>query len=453
MILRMCAIALALLAAGPIAGYAGDAAPRPISLEEALGIALRENRALRAAGLSARAAEDEAAVARGAMLPRLDTLENFSYSNNPVQVFSSLLAQQEFGASNFAVDKLNHPAFLSNFQSQARLSFPLFAGGRLLASYRAAGFGADAERWQSVRARQQTEFAVIQSYYAALLADRRTTVVQRALAAARAHLSQAQDLFAHGIVVNSDVLRSKVLEGTVEQQRLESDSEAAIARAGLAHVLGQEDQGFAPVEASLAAGAGAEPPALEVLVQSAATARPEIKIADARVRQAREAVTIARAEYLPTVEVAGVYENDSQRLTRAGNSGALMVTGQLNLFSGMATHAKVDAAQAQMSRAQTLAEDVRRGVALEVETARRRLLAAREAMSVAERDAAYADGALKTLEDRYGSGLATNVAVLDAQTSREEADLRAAAARIAVAMNRAALNLAAGAEPQSVMER
>lgn len=178
-----------------------------------------------------------------------------------------------------------------------------------------------------------------------------------------------------------------------------------------------------------------------------------MKIADDRIRQAREALTIARAEYLPAVEIAGVYENDSQRLTRAGNSGALMVTGQVNLFNGLATHSKVDAAQAQLSRAQTLADEVRRSVALEVETARRRLSAARQALSVAERDAKYADSALKTLADRYGSGLSTNVAVLDAQTAREDADLRLAEARIAVALDRAALDLATGTEPQSAVGR
>jgi outer membrane protein TolC len=127
-----------------------------------------------------------------------------------------------------------------------------------------------------------------------------------------------------------------------------------------------------------------------------------------------------------------------------------MVTGQLNIFDGLATRSKVDAAEAQLSRARTLANDARHSVALEVETARRRLIAARQALEVAERDTTYADNALKTLEDRYGSGLATNVGVLDAQTAREDADLRLVAARLGIAVDRAALNLAIGAEPHSV---
>jgi outer membrane protein len=424
--------------------------PRRISLDDAVAIALRGNRTLKAAGFATEAAHAGIGVARGAMIPRLDAGENFSYTDNPVQVFSDLLLQQDFSSGDFALDRLNHPGFFSNFQSQVRVSLPLFAGGRLIAAYRAAGFAADAGRGEEIATRQRVEFAVIESYYAAVLAEQRVAVVDRALAAARAHLAQAKDLFAHGMVVNSDVLRTNVLVDTFEQQRIESDSQLNIAWAALAHTLGDEDERLAPLEKPGAPGAraGVPPDALESLVGRAIADRPEIKVADARVNQARQAVTIARADYLPTIEIAGVYENDSERLARAGNNGALLVTGRVNLFNGLATRAKVDAAQAQLDRAKTLADDLRHAVALEVETAYRNLAAARQSVVVAEGNIAYAGNALKILEDRYGTGLATNVALLDAESTREEADMRVVAARIGVAIDHAALNLAIGVEPR-----
>src|SRR5512143_1459408 len=127
-------LALALLLVALCSGvvHAGDVSAQParISLHEAIAIALRDNRALKAAGYGREAALDEVGAARGALLPRLDALENFSYTDNPVMVFSDLLLQQDFSQSDFALNALNHPGFLSNFQSQARLSYPLFAGGR-----------------------------------------------------------------------------------------------------------------------------------------------------------------------------------------------------------------------------------------------------------------------------------------------------------------------------------
>ena len=434
---------------------AGDPAPPArISLTEAIATALRDNRTLTAASLGSEAAQDEVGVARGALIPRLDAIENFSYTNNPVMVFSDLLLQQDFSQKDFALSSLNHPGFLSNFQSQVRLSFPLFAGGRLIAAYRAAGFGADAMRWQQIQTRQHVEFAVIQSYYSAVLAEQRVAVVDRALAAGRAHLSRAEDLFGHGMAVNSDVLRTKVLVGGFEQQRYQAESQLRIAWASLAHTLGNEDRLLAPLKnPAQLEGAVRAPDSLKPLVGQALARRPELKVAGARVEQARQAVTIARADYLPTVEIAGVYENDTERFARAGNNGALLLSGRLNLFDGLATRSKVDAAQAELSRARVLAEDLRRSVALEVETAYRTLLAAQRGLEVAGRDIAYAQRALTILEDRYGSGLATNVAVLDAQTTRAETDMRLAGAQVEVAVDGAALSLATGVEPQAASRR
>jgi outer membrane protein len=445
-------IPLILVALFSVAAHAGDgpASPKRISLGDAIAIALHDNRTLKAATFGTEAARAEIGVARGAMIPRLDANENFSYTDNPVQVFSDLLVQQDFSQSDFALNQLNHPGFMSNFGTQVRLSFPLFAGGRLIAAYRAAGFAADAARWQAIQARQGVEFAVVQAYYTAALAEQRVGVVDRALAAARAHLKRARDLFGQGMVVNSDVLRTNVLVGTLEQERIQAESQLNIAWASLAHELGDEDQRFAP----FARPADLEGPAaplgpLDALVARAVADRPEIKVADSRVRQSQQAVAVARADYLPTVEIAGVYENDSEGLVRAGNNGALLMTGRLNLFNGLATQSKVDAARAELGRAHTLADDLRHSVALEVETAYRTLAAARLGLEVASRDVAYAESALKILEDRYGSGLATNVAVLDAQTTREETDMRLLAAQIGVAVDGAALDLATGADPQA----
>ncbi len=386
------------------------------------------------------------------MLPHLETDENFSYTNSPWAIFDQL-AQQDFGPKDFALDNLNNPPFTSNFQSQVRLSFPLFAGGRLIAAYRAAGFEADAEKWQLIQTRQKVEFAVIRSYYQAVLAEEALSVVDRALVAARGHLARAQDLFQHGKVLNSDVLRTRVRLGELDQQRIEAESQFDVALANLAHVLGDEDERVAPLRKPVAAEAAVSPEMLDSLIARAIADRPEIMVANSRIQQARQNVTIARADYLPTVEIAGVYENDSARFARAGNNGALLVTGRLNLFNGLATQSKLEAAQSDLSRAQVLADDLRHAVAVEVEIAYRDLAAARQGLNVARQDSQYAASALKILEDRYGFGLASNVEVLDSQSAREETDMRLVNAQVSVAVDRAALNLATGVEPQGASGR
>lgn len=451
-VIRLLTAALILLAvSGALAEPAGaqQSQPRRISLAQAMALAMRNNRVLKAAELESEAVSFKAETARAALLPRLDAIENFSNTNSPPMVFSNLLGQQDFTQSDFALDKLNHPSPFSNFQTQIRLSQSLFAGGRLLAAFRAASFGAQAEKWQAARTRQQVRYDVVQSYYRAVLSEHRLGVIKRALAAARAHLTRAQNLERQGMVVKADVLRSNVRVGSLEEEQLSAESGLRIAWASFVHTLGDEDEALAPLKepTQLKAPPPPERQSLEALIAEARRARPEMKIAQDRVEQAKEAVTIARAGYLPSISVNAAYENDSQHFSRAGNNYSVFVAGRLNLFNGLATRSRVDAASAELGRAKELRKDLVHAVALQVESAYRMLVSARKSLVVARGNDAYAGEALKILDDRYGSGLATNVEVLDAETSREEAAMRLVDAKVAVLVDQSALDLAVGRPP------
>lgn len=447
------ALGLAVMIGGARVASAGG--PRRIALAEALRIALRQNRPLVAAGLEREAAASDVTVARAQMLPRLDAIENYSDSNYPPLVFTDILAQQDFSASDFSLHHLNFPPSYSNFQSQAVLSQSLFAGGRLLAALRAANDQADVGKFEAARTREQVEDEVIEAYYRAVLAEETTAVVQRAIEAAQAHRSVAQDRFSHGMALKSDLLRTDVMLGGLEQRDTEAHAQLSTAWAALAHVLGAEEQALAPLTPADAL-AGAPPPALgrlDELETEAPAHRPEFQIADAQVDVALQQKTIARAEYLPSVNVAATYENDSQELTRAGNSYLVFVYVKQNIFNGFASKARLDAARARLDRAKVLEGDLREAITLEVATAYRNLAAARENIAVARHDVDYASDALAILEDRYRSGLAANVDVLDAQAERGNADMQLAQARVAVVIDEAALRLASGETPAGGLDK
>lgn len=425
---------------------AAEAKRERLRFEQALALALGHNRVLRAAKLASGAAGRDVGVARGAMLPSLDAVEDYSSTNNPTLVFSNLLNQQDFGANNFHVDRLNSPASLSNFQSMIRLTQPIFTGGRLWASLAASRDAAWVAHWREIRTRQEIEFDVIQAYYGALLTEERVGVLDRALAAARAHRRQAENLFAHGMVVKADVLRAQVMEGTFEQERTVATNQLLTAWDTLAHALGTEDRPVAPITNPPELNRAVAPPRrrLRVLIAKGLAMRPELKIAQFQVDQAEQNLKIARAGYLPSLSASVAYENDSKTLSRAGNSYSIFVTGRLNLFNGLATESQVGAAMERLARARELRDELTHGIALDVEKAYHALTAASENLDVARRNAAYASDAARILEDRYGSGLATSVAVLDAETARKEAAMQLAEARVAVLVTRAALELASG---------
>src|ERR1017187_1772132 len=102
----------------------------PLSLRDAVRLAIRENKAIAGTSAGARASAARIAQAHGGMLPKINYWESFTRSDNPVFVFSSLLTQHQFGAENFAIGPLNRPDFLNNFQSQLTVDQPIYDGGQ-----------------------------------------------------------------------------------------------------------------------------------------------------------------------------------------------------------------------------------------------------------------------------------------------------------------------------------
>src|ERR1035441_43052 len=90
----------------------------PLSLRDAVRLAIRENKAIAGTTAGARASEARITQARGGMLPKINYSESFARSDNPVFVFSSLLTQHQFGVENFAIGPLNRPDPIINFNNQ-----------------------------------------------------------------------------------------------------------------------------------------------------------------------------------------------------------------------------------------------------------------------------------------------------------------------------------------------
>src|SRR4051794_7834477 len=102
-------------------GLLALAAPLPaqeaLTLRQAIDLALQSNPLVAAAEAGEKEAQARIYQAQSHYLPRLYFSESFQRSNNPVFVFSSLLTQHQFSGANFAIDTLNRPDALSNYQS------------------------------------------------------------------------------------------------------------------------------------------------------------------------------------------------------------------------------------------------------------------------------------------------------------------------------------------------
>ena len=413
-----------------------------LSLQEAIDLAVTRNRQLRAAGERQEAAARGVGQARGAFFPRVDIVEGFSYTDKPTLVFSSLLDQASFKQQNFALSSLNNPTPLTNLSSQIRLEQPLYTGGRLSANLAQARANAEAFEETAKRMRQEVIFRVTEAYYTSLLADGNLQVVERALRSARAHMERAEDLFNKGLAVRADFLRTEVLAGSLERERLEAENAVTISRSRLRQLMGIDAKQFQLTER---VGADALPiEDLDALAARAKEVRPDLKVREKELEKAGEMVRVAEADYFPSLGFATQFEGNTRKFTSSGESFAVFLTARWNLFNGFTTQEKVKEAQAQLRQAQLLRDDLAQTVAIDVEEAYLSLLAARRQVTVASENVSQAEESLRILRDRYDAGLARNIDVLDGETALKRAEQDLLRAQVFSQIFRSRLKLATG---------
>ncbi|MBI4522267.1 MAG: TolC family protein [Deltaproteobacteria bacterium] len=414
---------------------------RALNLSDAIEASLKNNRQLKAARQQTEAAKSGVGEAMGSLLPRVDIIEGFNYSDKPTLVFSNLLDQASFKQKNFELGPLNEPTPLTNLSSQIRLEQSLYSGGRLLASLRQAKASAEASQEVTRRSQQELILQVIEAYYQALLTQGNVELVSQALASAAAHLQRTRDLFEKGLVVRSDYLRTQVHLGGLEREKIEAENALTLSHSRLRYILGTEER-FELTDRVMEDGL----PLIDLfdLLADAKERRPDLKAAEKEVERAAEGIQVAEADYYPHLGFITQFESNTRKFSTSGENFAVFVTARWNLFNGFATREKVTAQTTLHRRAVLLRDDLRYAIGVQVEQAYLGLLAARKQIGVARENVAQAQENLRIVSDRYQAGLARNVDALDAETVLKSAEQDLLRARVQTQIFRARLNLATG---------
>ena len=437
-------LAVALAAVVMSSGMAGPAAGEALSLEQAIAMALQNNRELSAADARLEAAEAGVDEANAARLPQVDLAAGFQRTDHPVQVFGTLLSQGEFGAENFAIDALNQPAPLSDWNSRLSLSLPLWTGGGIRAQREAAVAQREAATAGREQARQQVIYRVMESYSAAVLAQGQLEVAKGALAAAQANVKVTEDLWQAGLVVESDPLQAKVRESAVQELVIRAESGVAVSRAALNQVLGRDLDELLELPSDLAVGEAAAFD-LAALLEEGRESRPDLEAAAQQVETARLQLKAERSTRWPQLVLQSAVDTDGQDFFTGDNAHWSAGVGfRLRLFDGAAGRSRERQAEARQREAEAQRQLLEDAVGLQIRQAYYELDAARQRLEQASAAVALAERGRAIVEDRYKSGLARLPELLDAETALTEARLRAVAARRDLLLTRAALDLAAG---------
>ena len=85
------------------------AAGQPLTLGEAMLLALKHNPGLKAAGMTVETAEADLAKARARFLPKVNFGETYNFSDSPTQVFMDKLNQRVFTSAGLSLKQSKFP--------------------------------------------------------------------------------------------------------------------------------------------------------------------------------------------------------------------------------------------------------------------------------------------------------------------------------------------------------
>jgi outer membrane protein TolC len=397
----------------------------PLTLKQAVIIALEKNPLRKAALADTKAAAADVREARSSLLPHLTFSETVTRGNDPVYVFGSKLRQQRFTAADFSLNLLNTPPPLNNYSSRFGATWNLFDSFASWHGITRAERGKDAAELQLERADQELVFGAINAYDGLLLAKKEQEVAEQATKTAQAIFDRSKARVESGVAVESDLLNAQVRLAARKQELIRAQNNLSLSRAELARAMGiSTDKEIEPVETLTERSLPEK--SLEDLEKQALEARPDLKRIQSEEAAQRQSVAIAKSSFGPRVNAFADWEADNPTFVSGGggNNWVAGIEVQVDLFQGGARRAKLQHEQAAQEKVAALKQAARDATRLEVRRAYYDFDAARQQVEVAKAAIAQAQESLRITQNRYESGVSTITDLLSAEeaASRSQAD-------------------------------
>lgn len=421
-----------------------SADPPPLTLQQAVRIALERNPLRKAAFADTKASLADVREARSFLMPRVTFSETATRGDDPVYVFGSRLRQQRFTAEDFSLNKLNTPLPFGNFSTRFGGTWNLFDSFASWHGVTRAKQINEAAGHQVERTEQEIVFRVVDAYYRTLLATKQLELAEQAVKTSQSILDRSQSRFDAGLVVESDLLTAKVRIAARQQELIRARNNLDLARAELNTALGVPmDSSFQPMTLTESA---LPIPVLQDVEKLALTNRPDLKRIQSEESAQRQSVAIAKSSFGPRVNAFAGWEMDNPTFAAGGGGNNWLggVEMEIDVFQGGAKRAELARERALQEKVTAMKQVAGDAVRLEVRRAYYNLDSARQEVEVARAVIAQAQDSLRISQDRYDGGLTTVTDLLSAEeaTRRSQTDYWEAVYRFHTSY--ASLELASG---------
>jgi len=394
--------------------------PEPLSLTEAIRIAVEQNPEIKAAQFHMDAVKSNSVKARSGFYPQLNFTQSFNRTTNPMWAFGTKLNQAAITQGDFDPARLNDPDPINNFTSNFSASWSVFEGGRTKLGWEQAKQNLSIASLTLERTRQNVISQTATAYVGLVLAQKYIMVTKQALETSKANLNMITSRYNNGFVVKSDLLRANVHIADLEQQLLLSESRFKINEAMLNAAMGSGEANFLNPVTPLSIGSEISE-TIDNWIHTALSKRPEMEHLRLEEAIAKKEVEKSRAAHYPDINLVGNYEINSEDFSDSADNYTIGAVMRVNIFSGNRITEETRAAKFLLRRVQEMQKSIALGIKVHVREAFLTAKSARKRITVAKIAVDQAEEGLRIVKNRYNNGLLTIVGLLDAELARQQA--------------------------------
>jgi len=416
---------------GTQAAPASPAAPKVLTLDEALALAASKNRDIQKAIEYQKWVQGQYLEQRSYAMPQATFGGSLIRSSDRTQ--QDLFKMFGGGAPGGDEGGVDIGEIFSGSRDiatgQFKVTQVLFTWGQVGAAIRAAKLGFGMADQQLRKFRQDVARDVTVGYYDVLIARELVKISEQDLDQKQRHLDEATKRQSAGTATDYDVLAAQVAAENARPNVIRSENLVRTARLRLAYLLAET--GEIDATGALATPLEAVPTYGELLPKALAN-RPDLGEIESTRGIYGELVTIAKAGNKPRVDFAAGWGLGWVGLSSVSSSGSLWNAGvyaSVPLFDGFRTKGRVAQAQSELARISLDELKLRDGVALQVQAA---IDAVREASDVVKALSGTVQQAEKLLmlaEKGFELGVKTRLEVQDAEFNASNARLSLARAQ------------------------
>jgi outer membrane protein TolC len=424
------------------------AATRPLTLDEAIEIALKQNQSVSIARYGVAKAEAQRKEALGNALPSLALTANYNRNIQAPVFFVPNFADPSSNTLVPARFGLNNAYNVGASLNQILFNSAVFSG------IGAAGVYVEASRYQYRAAVAEVVTETRKRFYSTLAAREFVRIAQSTLDLAVENKKNIDALFAEGLVAEFDAIRADV---AVENVRPEVTAARAGYRNSVTALMTYLNMSLADtVEPQLfELTAPAALPEVDPSVSLALKNNYELVALETQLDVSHRLIDVYQSNYYPSLSLIGQFQNSGQSDDFvnwvSASSTFVGVVFNFNIFNGFRYQAQVEQADADYQSLRETTEQVKNLIRLQVSATINDLASAKERIEAQQSTVAQAQRGYDIARIRYDEGTGSLLEINDSQTALARSQVNRLAALVDYYTRLADFDKATGQVPDKYM--